>query len=86
MYLLGADRNGHDLLSRIIHGTRVSMSIGLIGVVVAFLLGVVLGGISGFFGGSVDTAIQRAVEFFMSIPTLPLWLGLAAAVPLAGGR
>ncbi|GAA5029721.1 ABC transporter permease [Actinopolymorpha pittospori] len=85
MYLLGADRNGHDLLSRIIHGTRVSMSIGLIGVVVAFLLGVVLGGISGFFGGIVDTAIQRAVEFFMSIPTLPLWLGLAAAVPPGWG-
>lgn len=85
MYLLGADRNGHDLLSRIIHGTRVSMSIGLIGVVVAFLLGVVLGGISGFFGGLVDTAIQRAVEFFMSIPTLPLWLGLAAAVPPGWG-
>ena len=81
MYLLGSDRNGRDVLSRIIHGTRVSMTIGLVGVAIAFLLGVTLGGISGFFGGRVDTVIQRLVEFFMSIPTLPLWLGLAAAVP-----
>ncbi|REF38000.1 ABC transporter permease [Thermasporomyces composti] len=85
MYLLGADRNGHDLLSRIIHGARVSMSIGLVGVAVAFVLGIVLGGISGYFGGVVDLVIQRAVEFFMSIPTLPLWLGLAAAVPPGWG-
>ncbi|WP_152362788.1 ABC transporter permease [Microlunatus speluncae] len=81
MYLLGADRNGRDLFSRIIHGTRVSMTIGLIGVALAFALGVVLGGISGYFGGKIDILIQRVVEFFMSIPTLPLWLGLAAALP-----
>jgi peptide/nickel transport system permease protein len=81
MYLLGSDRNGRDVLSRIIHGTRVSMTIGLVGVAIAFLLGVTLGGISGYFGGRIDTVIQRLVEFFMSIPTLPLWLGLAAAVP-----
>lgn len=81
MYLLGADRNGRDLFSRIIHGTRVSMSIGLIGVGLAFLLGVTLGGISGYFGGRTDTLIQRVVEFFMAIPVLPLWLGLAAALP-----
>lgn len=81
MYLLGSDRNGRDVLSRIVHGTRVSMTIGLVGVAIAFLVGVTLGGISGFFGGRVDTVIQRMVEFFMSIPTLPLWLGLAAAVP-----
>lgn len=85
MHLLGADKNGHDLLSRVIHGTRVSMSIGLIGVAVAFVLGVLLGGISGYFGGKIDTAIQRVVEFFMSIPTLPLWLGLAAALPARWG-
>ena len=81
MYLLGSDRNGRDLLSRIVYGTRVSMTIGLVGVAIAFILGVVLGGISGYFGGKIDTVIQRLVEFFMSIPTLPLWLGLAAAVP-----
>ncbi|WP_020577494.1 ABC transporter permease [Actinopolymorpha alba] len=85
MYLLGADRTGHDLLSRIIHGARISMSIGLVGVAVAFVLGLLLGGISGFFGGIVDTGIQRVVEFFMSIPTLPLWLALAAAVPPGWG-
>lgn len=81
MYLLGSDSSGRDLLSRLIYGTRVSMSIGLIGVILAFVLGVVLGGISGYFGGKIDTFLQRLVEFFMSIPTLPLWLGLAAAVP-----
>lgn len=81
VHLLGADRLGRDLLSRIIHGTRVSMSIGLIGVAFAFVLGIILGGISGYFGGWLDTLIQRTVEFFMSLPTLPLWLGLAAAVP-----
>jgi peptide/nickel transport system permease protein len=81
MYLLGSDRNGRDQLSRIVYGTRVSMTIGLLGVAVAFVLGVILGGISGYFGGKTDTVIQRAVELFMSIPTLPLWLGLAAAMP-----
>ncbi|RKN08335.1 ABC transporter permease [Streptomyces radicis] len=81
MYLLGADRTGHDLLSQLIHGTRVSMTIGLIGVVVAFVLGVVLGGLSGYLAGRADTVIQRVVEFFMSLPSLPLWLGLAAALP-----
>jgi peptide/nickel transport system permease protein len=85
MYLLGSDRNGRDLLSRIIYGTRVSMTIGLVGVLVAFVLGLTLGGISGYVGGKVDTVIQRLVEFFMSIPTLPLWLGLAAAVPPGWG-
>jgi peptide/nickel transport system permease protein len=80
-YLLGADRNGRDLLSRMIFGTRVSMSVGLIGVVLAFTLGVTLGGISGYFGGVTDNVIQRVVEFFMSIPTLPLWLGLTASLP-----
>ena len=81
MYLLGSDRNGRDLLSRIIYGTRVSMTIGLVGVLIAFVLGLTVGGISGYVGGKVDTVLQRVVEFFMSIPTLPLWLGLAAAVP-----
>ena len=81
MYLLGADKNGHDLLSRIIHGAAISMSIGLVGVAIGLVLGIILGGVSGYFGGVVDTAVQRVIEFFMSIPTLPLWLGLAAAVP-----
>jgi peptide/nickel transport system permease protein len=85
MYLLGSDRNGRDMLSRIVYGTRVSMTIGLVGVTMAFLLGVVLGGVSGYVGGKADTVIQRTVEFFMSVPSLPLWLGLAAAVPPGWG-
>jgi len=81
MYLFGADRLGRDVLSRTIHGTRVSMSIGLIGVTVSLVLGIILGGISGFMGGTVDNLIQRSIEFLQSIPTIPLWMGLAAAIP-----
>lgn len=84
-FLLGADANGRDLLSRLIYGTRISLSVGLIGVLLAFVLGIVLGGLSGYFGGRVDNAVQRIIEFFMSIPTLPLWLALAAAMPLSWG-
>lgn len=81
MYLWGADRLGRDMLSRIIHGTRVSMSIGLIGVMLSLVFGIVLGGISGYYGGQVDNAIQRVIEFLLAIPTIPLWMGLAAAIP-----
>ncbi|WP_236567951.1 MULTISPECIES: ABC transporter permease [unclassified Nocardiopsis] len=81
VYLLGADRNGRDMASRLIYGTRVSMSIGLAGVALSFVLGLVLGGLSGYLGGRVDTAIQRVIEFLMSVPTIPLWMGLSAAVP-----
>ncbi|WP_156252740.1 ABC transporter permease [Pseudactinotalea terrae] len=80
-YALGADRTGADLLSKIIYGSQISLSIGLVGVAVSLLLGLLLGGISGYFGGTVDTILQRVIELFMSIPTLPLWLGLAASVP-----
>lgn len=82
MFLLGADRLGRDLLSRIIYGTRISMSIGFIGVVLSLFLGVLLGGISGYYGGIMDTIIQRVIEFLRSIPTIPLWMGLAAALPM----
>ncbi|GAA6206786.1 ABC transporter permease [Cognatishimia sp. WU-CL00825] len=81
-YLLGADRLGRDIASRIIVGTKVSMSIGLVGVVVSLIVGVTLGGLSGFYGGWVDNLIQRLIEFLRSIPTIPLWMGLAAAIPL----
>ena len=81
MYLLGADRLGRDLLSRLITGTRISMSIGLIGVILSLVLGILLGGISGYYGGTVDNIIQRVIEFLRSIPSIPLWLGLAAALP-----
>lgn len=72
MFLLGGTDNGHDLFSRMIHGTRISMTIGLVGVAFAFILGIVLGGFSGYFGGKIDLAIQRVVEFFMSLPAIPL--------------
>ncbi len=81
VYLLGADRLGRDLLSRLIMGTRISMSIGLIGVFLSLVLGILLGGISGYYGGNIDNAIQRVIEFLRSIPSIPLWMGLAAALP-----
>jgi peptide/nickel transport system permease protein len=81
MYLLGADRLGRDMLTRMIYGTRISMSIGLVGVVISLFLGILLGGLSGYYGGAVDNIIQRVIEFLRSIPTIPLWMGLAAALP-----
>lgn len=81
-FLLGSDRLGRDNLSRILYGTRISMSVGLVGVTISLVLGLILGGISGYYGGHVDKIIQRLVEFLRSMPTIPLWMGLAAAIPL----
>lgn len=83
MHFLGTDQQGRDLLSRIIFGTRISMSIGLIGVGISFILGIILGGISGYFGGVADLIIQRMIEILTSIPSLPLWMALAVAIPLS---
>jgi len=83
MYLFGGDSMGRDLMSRVIYGTRISMSIGLIGVIISLFLGILLGGISGYYGGPLDNLIQRLTEFLRSIPTIPLWMGLAAAIPLS---
>jgi peptide/nickel transport system permease protein len=83
MYFFGGDSLGRDLFSRVIHGTRVSMSIGLIGVIISLFLGILLGGISGYYGGPIDNLIQRVTEFLRSIPTIPLWMGFAAAIPLS---
>jgi len=80
-YPLGADKSGSDLYSKIIYGGQISLSIGLVGVAISLVLGLLLGGISGYFGGWIDNIVQRVIEFIMSIPTLPLWLGLAAAIP-----
>jgi peptide/nickel transport system permease protein len=82
IYFFGGDSMGRDLFSRVIHGTRVSMSVGLIGVIISLFLGILLGGISGYYGGAIDNLIQRLTEFLRSIPTIPLWMGLAAAIPL----
>ena len=81
LFILGTDLQGRDLWSRIMYGSRLSLSIGLVGVSFALILGILLGGISGFFGGWIDTLIQRSIEVLRSIPTIPLWMGLAAAMP-----
>ncbi len=81
MFLLGADRLGRDMLSRIVFGARASLSIGLVGVTCSLLLGIVFGGISGYFGGRIDWVVQRVIEFIISLPTIPIWLALAAALP-----
>ncbi|MEO8884291.1 MAG: ABC transporter permease [Devosia sp.] len=80
-YLVGADRLGRDILSRTIYGTRTSMTIGLIGVALSLFFGILMGGISGYFGGTTDLIIQRLIEFVQSVPSIPLWIGLAAAIP-----
>ena len=78
---LGTDRLGRDMYSRVLQGARVSLSIGLVGVAISFVLGCLLGGASGFFGGTVDMIVQRIIEFLQSLPSIPLWMALAAAVP-----
>lgn len=78
---LGANSRGQDIASRILHGAQISLSIGLVGVFLSFVLGVLIGGVSGYFAGRVDTAVQRLIEFIMAVPTIPLWMGLSAALP-----
>ncbi len=80
-YFLGADKYGHDLFSRIIYGARISLTIGLVAIVITFFLGIIIGGISGYFGGIVDTLIQRSIEVINSIPHLPMWLAIGASMP-----
>jgi len=81
IFLFGTDRLGRCLFSRTLYGARISLSIGLVGVFLSFVLGLILGGISGYFGGVVDEVIQRVIDFLISIPTIPLWMALSAAVP-----
>lgn len=81
IFLLGSDRLGRDQWSRIMHGTQTSMTVGLVAVTLSVILGVVLGGISGYFGGIVDQVIQRLIELLQSVPTIPIWLALSAALP-----
>ena len=81
LYLMGADRLGRDLFSRILYGSRISLSLGLVGVFLSLALGIVIGGISGYYGGIIDTLIQRLIEILRAFPTIPLWLALSAAMP-----
>jgi peptide/nickel transport system permease protein len=81
IFLLGSDRLGRDQWSRIMHGTQTSMTVGLVAVALSTLLGVLLGGISGYVGGRTDSVIQRLIELLQSVPTIPVWLALSAALP-----
>jgi len=81
IFLFGTDKLGRDLFSRNIYAARISLSIGLVGVALSFVLGCILGGISGYFGGAADMIIQRIIEFLICIPTIPLWMALSAALP-----
>lgn len=81
LHLFGTDDLGRDVFSRTVHATRISLSIGLLGTLLAFVLGVLIGGVSGYFGGWVDFGIQRFMEVLMSIPTLPFWLAVVAILP-----
>jgi len=82
MFLLGTDRLGRDVLSRIIIGSRISLTIGLLGIIISFTLGIIIGGMAGYYGGLLDLLVQRVIEVLQSIPAIPLWLALAAIIPI----
>lgn len=79
--LMGTDQTGRDIFSRVLHGSRISLSAALLGIVVSFVIGIVIGGLSGYYGGAFDVVVQRLIEAIRSIPTLPLWMGLSVAMP-----
>jgi peptide/nickel transport system permease protein len=82
LFLLGTDRLGRDMFSRITYGARVSLTVGLLGITVSFTLGIILGGLSGYYGGWVDALVQRLIEVIRCFPELPLWMALSAALPI----
>jgi peptide/nickel transport system permease protein len=82
LFLLGTDRLGRDILSRIIYGARISLTVGLVGITISFLLGITLGGLAGYNGGWIDNVIQRVIEIIRSFPEIPLWMALSAALPV----
>ncbi|HEX9596341.1 MAG TPA: ABC transporter permease, partial [Anaerolineales bacterium] len=81
IFLFGTDKLGRDLFSRNLYAASISLTIGLVGVLVSFVLGCLLGGVSGYYGGIIDDLIQRLIEILQSVPTIPLWMGLSAALP-----
>lgn len=82
IFLLGSDRQGRDQLSRILYGSQMSLTIGLVGVILSLIIGSIMGTVSGFYGGQIDNWIQRVIEVIRSFPSIPLWMALSAALPL----
>jgi peptide/nickel transport system permease protein len=82
LFLLGTDRLGRDVLSRILYGARISLTVGLIGIIISFIMGLTIGGLAGYYGGMVDTIVQRIIEIIRSFPSLPLWMALSAILPV----
>ena len=82
LFLLGTDRLGRDMLSRLLYGARISLTIGLVGVTLSYMIGIIIGGIAGYFGGLFNSVVQRITEVLRSIPELPLWMALSAALPV----
>ncbi len=81
-FFIGTDRLGRDMASRLLYGGRISLTVGLIGISISFILGISIGGMAGYFGGWVDSAAQRVIEILRSLPELPLWMALSAALPV----
>jgi peptide/nickel transport system permease protein len=81
-FLLGTDRLGRDMLSRILYGARISLTIGIVGISISFVIGLTLGGLAGYYGGWIDSLVQRLIEIIRSFPELPLWMALSAILPV----